>query len=283
MAKPEFRRIWTGGWLEVWQKQTDAFVPSQNVRIYWITIHSHAALLAVPCQVLLLWFNNWTLAMTGLLCLFGVCSLFLRVSSCWCGTSGWLSTAFRSKPGFWQTQQAGLDHTSIPTETRKDEKQGEVYLKRPRGVLMTPPPSLSLGICSEVYVHGLKSVHEQAVLLTAASQSSPARRRRRCLCSTLFAKWPNRQVCEKQSSWEMLLWLPRLQLCFSPSMRFLWKFQFLEGHYFKNLTERGKGTSVSLHQMFLLPGWLQRYSCTQRRRSLSGSPLTPRIEANAAL
>lgn len=54
----------------------------------------------------------------------------------------------------------------------------------------------------------------------------------------------------KQSSWELLLWLPRLQLFFPPSMRFLRKFQFLGGHYFKNLTERGKGTSVSLHQMF---------------------------------
>lgn len=153
----EFRRIWTGGWLEVWQKQTDAFVPSQNVRIYWITVHSHVTLLAVSCQVLLLWFNNWTLAMTGLLCLFGVCSLFLRVSSCWCGTSGWVPTAFRSKPGFWQTQQAGLDHTSIPTASRdkKGWKAGRGLFKAAMRSSNDPTPEsvfrdLLWGLCSRV-------------------------------------------------------------------------------------------------------------------------------------
>lgn len=36
---------------------------------------------------------------------------------------------------------------------------------------MTPTLSLSLGICSEVYVHGFRSVHEQAITDPAAALS----------------------------------------------------------------------------------------------------------------
>lgn len=169
--------------------ETDTFVSSQNVRIYWITIHSHATLLAVICQVLLLWFNIWTLATTGLLCCFVSASYFCLFHPVGVGRVGVSLQLLGLSLGSGRPSKLVLTTHPSPRhqETRKNEKQGEVYLKQPRGVLMTSPLSLSLGICSEVYVHGLRSVHEQAILLMAASQPSLTRLRR-CLCSTLFCK-----------------------------------------------------------------------------------------------